>query len=648
MATLNSRIPEGPVAEKWTNYKAHQKLVNPKNKRKLDVIIVGTGLAGASAAASLGEMGFKVKNFCIQDSPRRAHSIAAQGGINAAKNYQNDGDSVYRLFYDTVKGGDYRAREANVYRLAEVSANIIDQCVAQGVPFAREYGGMLANRSFGGAQVSRTFYAKGQTGQQLLLGAYSSLMCQVNAGTVELYTRYEMLDVVIIDGRARGIIARNLVTGNIERFAAHAVVIGTGGYGNTYFLSTNAMGCNCSAAIACYRKGAFFANPSYVQIHPTCIPVHGDKQSKLTLMSESLRNDGRIWVPKKLEDAKRLQRGEIQGKDIPEADRDYYLERRYPAFGNLVPRDVASRAAKERCDKGFGVNNTGLAVFLDFSQAIEDFGKKEIEARYGNLFDMYEEITDESPYETPMQIFPAVHYTMGGIWVDYELMTTIKGLFAIGECNFSDHGANRLGASALMQGLADGYFVLPYTIQNYLADQITVPRFSTELPEFAEAEKAVKARIDRLFAIKGKRSVDSIHKELGHIMWEHVGMGRTKAGLEEGIKMIDALRKEFYTNLFVPGTTEGVNVELEKALRLEDFLLMGQLIANDALHREESCGGHFREEHQTEEGEAKRDDQNFFYVGCWEYQGADDKKPVLHKEPLEYEIIKVQTRNYKS
>ena len=648
MATLNSRIPEGPVAEKWTNYKAHQKLVNPKNKRKLDVIIVGTGLAGASAAASLGEMGFKVKNFCIQDSPRRAHSIAAQGGINAAKNYQNDGDSVYRLFYDTVKGGDYRAREANVYRLAEVSANIIDQCVAQGVPFAREYGGMLANRSFGGAQVSRTFYAKGQTGQQLLLGAYSSLMCQVNAGTVELYTRYEMLDVVIIDGRARGIIARNLVTGNIERFAAHAVVIGTGGYGNTYFLSTNAMGCNCSAAIACYRKGAFFANPSYVQIHPTCIPVHGDKQSKLTLMSESLRNDGRIWVPKKLEDAKRLQRGEIQGKDIPEADRDYYLERRYPAFGNLVPRDVASRAAKERCDKGFGVNNTGLAVFLDFSQAIEDFGKKEIEARYGNLFDMYEEITDESPYETPMQIFPAVHYTMGGIWVDYELMTTIKGLFAIGECNFSDHGANRLGASALMQGLADGYFVLPYTIQNYLADQITVPRFSTELPEFAEAEKAVKARIDRLFAIKGKRSVDSIHKELGHIMWEHVGMGRTKAGLEEGIKMIDALRKEFYTNLFVPGTTEGVNVELEKALRLEDFLLMGQLIANDALHREESCGGHFREEHQTEEGEAKRDDANFFYVGCWEYQGADDKKPVLHKEPLEYEIIKVQTRNYKS
>lgn len=478
MAILNSRIPEGPVAEKWTNYKAHQKLVNPKNKRKLDIIVVGTGLAGASAAASLGEMGFKVKNFCIQDSPRRAHSIAAQGGINAAKNYQNDGDSVYRLFYDTVKGGDYRAREANVYRLAEVSNAIIDQCVAQGVPFAREYGGMLANRSFGGAQVSRTFYAKGQTGQQLLLGAYSSLMRQVHAGTVELYTRYEMLDLVIIDGRARGIIARNLVTGQLERFAAHAVVIGTGGYGNTYFLSTNAMGCNASAAIACYRKGAVFANPSYVQIHPTCIPVHGDKQSKLTLMSESLRNDGRIWVPKKLEDAKACQEGRLQGKDIPEEDRDYYLERRYPAFGNLVPRDVASRAAKERCDKGFGVNATGLAVYLDFSQAIRDFGRDEIAARYGNLFDMYEEITDESPYETPMQIFPAIHYTMGGIWVDYELMTTVKGLFAIGECNFSDHGANRLGASALMQGLADGYFVLPYTIQNYLADQITVPRFS--------------------------------------------------------------------------------------------------------------------------------------------------------------------------
>ena len=648
MAILNSRIPEGPVAEKWTNYKAHQKLVNPKNKRKLDIIVVGTGLAGASAAASLGEMGFKVKNFCIQDSPRRAHSIAAQGGINAAKNYQNDGDSVYRLFYDTVKGGDYRAREANVYRLAEVSNAIIDQCVAQGVPFAREYGGMLANRSFGGAQVSRTFYAKGQTGQQLLLGAYSSLMRQVHAGTVELYTRYEMLDLVIIDGRARGIIARNLITGKLERFAAHAVVIGTGGYGNTYFLSTNAMGCNASAAIACYRKGALFANPSYVQIHPTCIPVHGDKQSKLTLMSESLRNDGRIWVPKKLEDAKACQEGRLQGKDIPEEDRDYYLERRYPAFGNLVPRDVASRAAKERCDKGFGVNNTGLAVYLDFSQAIRDFGRDEIAARYGNLFDMYEEITDESPYETPMQIFPAIHYTMGGIWVDCELMTTVNGLFAIGECNFSDHGANRLGASALMQGLADGYFVLPYTIQNYLADQITVPRFSTELPEFEATEKHVRERIERLFAIKGKRSVDSIHKELGHIMWEYVGMGRTKEGLEKALTLFKELRKTFFTDLFIPGTPEGVNVELEKALRLEDFILMGELVANDALHREESCGGHFREEHQTEEGEAKRDDENFFYVGCWEYQGDDDKAPVLSKEPLEYEIIKVQTRNYKS
>ena len=648
MAILNSRIPEGPVAEKWTNYKAHQKLVNPKNKRKLDIIVVGTGLAGASAAASLGEMGFKVKNFCIQDSPRRAHSIAAQGGINAAKNYQNDGDSVYRLFYDTVKGGDYRAREANVYRLAEVSNAIIDQCVAQGVPFAREYGGMLANRSFGGAQVSRTFYAKGQTGQQLLLGAYSSLMRQVHLGTVELYTRYEMLDLVIIDGRARGIIARNLITGELERFAAHAVVIGTGGYGNTYFLSTNAMGCNASAAIACYRKGAVFANPSYVQIHPTCIPVHGDKQSKLTLMSESLRNDGRIWEPKKLEDAKACQEGRLQGKDIPEEDRDYYLERRYPAFGNLVPRDVASRAAKERCDKGFGVNNTGLAVYLDFSQAIRDFGRDEIAARYGNLFDMYEEITDESPYETPMQIFPAIHYTMGGIWVDYELMTTVNGLFAIGECNFSDHGANRLGASALMQGLADGYFVLPYTIQNYLADQITVPRFSTELPEFEATEKHVRERIERLFAIKGKRSVDSIHKELGHIMWEYVGMGRTKEGLEKALTLFKELRKTFFTDLFIPGTPEGVNVELEKALRLEDFILMGELVANDALHREESCGGHFREEHQTEEGEAKRDDENFFYVGCWEYQGDDDKAPVLSKEPLEYEIIKVQTRNYKS
>ena len=656
---IDSKIPEGPVAEKWTNYKAHQKLVNPANKRRLDVIVVGTGLAGASAAASLGEMGFRVYNFCIQDSPRRAHSIAAQGGINAAKNYQNDGDSVYRLFYDTVKGGDYRAREANVYRLAEVSNAIIDQCVAQGVPFAREYGGMLANRSFGGAQVSRTFYAKGQTGQQLLLGAYSALSCQVNAGTVKLYTRYEMMDLVMIDGRARGIIARNLVTGKLERFSAHAVVIATGGYGNAYFLSTNAMGCNCSAAMQCYRKGAWFANPANVQIHPTCIPVHGDKQSKLTLMSESLRNDGRIWVPKKIEDAKALQAGTKKGSDIPEEDRDYYLERRYPAFGNLVPRDVASRAAKERCDKGFGVNNTGLAVFLDFSESIERLGINVVLQRYGNLFDMYEEITDVNPgelakeingvkYYNPMMIYPAIHYTMGGIWVDYELQTSVKGLFAIGECNFSDHGANRLGASALMQGLADGYFVLPYTIQNYLADQITVPRFSTDLPEFAAAEKDVNDRIDHLMNIKGKKSVDSIHKELGHVMWEYVGMGRTEEGLKTGLARLKDIRKEFESNLFIPGSKEGVNIELEKALRLNDFITMGELIAYDALNRNESCGGHFREEYQTEEGEAKRDDENYFYVACWEYQGSDEKAPVLYKEPLVYEAIKVQTRNYKS
>ena len=656
---IDSKIPEGPIAEKWTNYKAHQRLVNPKNKLKLDVIVVGTGLAGASAAASLGEMGFNILNFCIQDSPRRAHSIAAQGGINAAKNYQNDGDSIYRLFYDTVKGGDYRAREANVYRLAEVSNNIIDQCVAQGVPFAREYGGTLANRSFGGAQVSRTFYAKGQTGQQLLLGAYSALSRQVGAGTVKLYTRYEMLDVVLVDGRARGIIAKNLVTGKLERFAAHAVVIATGGYGNTYFLSTNAMACNVTAAMSCYRKGAMFANPAYVQIHPTCIPVHGDKQSKLTLMSESLRNDGRIWVPKKLEDAKALQAGTKKGSDIPEEDRDYYLERRYPAFGNLVPRDVASRAAKERCDHGFGVNNTGLAVFLDFSESIERLGLDVVRQRYGNLFDMYEEITDVNPgelareingvkYYNPMMIYPAIHYTMGGIWVDYELQTSIKGLFAIGECNFSDHGANRLGASALMQGLADGYFVLPYTIQNYLADQITVPRFSTDLPEFAEAEKAVQDKIDHLMNIKGKKSVDSIHKELGRVMWEYVGMGRTAEGLKTGLAKLKDIRKEFETELFIPGSKEGLNVELDKAFRLNDFITMGELIAYDALNRNESCGGHFREEYQTEEGEAKRDDENFFYVACWEYQGSDDKAPVLYKEPLVYEAIKVQTRNYKS
>lgn len=654
---LDSKIPEGPVAEKWSNYKAHQRLVNPKNKLKLDVIVVGTGLAGASAAASLGEMGFTVYNFCIQDSPRRAHSIAAQGGINAAKNYQNDGDSIYRLFYDTVKGGDYRAREANVYRLAEVSNSIIDQCVAQGVPFAREYGGMLANRSFGGAQVSRTFYAKGQTGQQLLLGAYSALSKQVHDGRVKLYTRYEMEDVVIVNDRARGIIAKNLVTGKLERFSANAVVIATGGYGNAYFLSTNAMGCNCTAAVQCYRKGAFFANPAFVQIHPTCIPVHGDKQSKLTLMSESLRNDGRIWVPKNIEDAKALQEGTKKGSDIPEEERDYYLERRYPAFGNLVPRDVASRAAKERCDHGFGVNNTGLAVFLDFSESINRLGIDVIRQRYGNLFDMYEEITDVNPgelakeingvkYYNPMMIYPAIHYTMGGIWVDYELQTTIRGLFAIGECNFSDHGANRLGASALMQGLADGYFVLPYTIQNYLSDQIQVPRFSTDLPEFVEAEKAVKARIARLMNIKGKRSVDSIHKELGRIMVDYVGMGRNKAGLETALEKIEEVKKEFYTNVRIPGEANTLNVELEKALRVEDFLEIGKLMALDALNREESCGGHFREEYQTEEGEAKRDDEHFMYVSCWKYQG-EDKKPELLKEELKYEAIKVQQRNYK-
>lgn len=664
MSPADSKIPEGPIAEKWTNYKAHQKLVNPANKRKLDVIVVGTGLAGASAASTLAEMGFNVLNFCIQDSPRRAHSIAAQGGINAAKNYQNDGDSVYRLFYDTVKGGDYRAREANVYRLAEVSNNIIDQCVAQGVPFAREYGGLLANRSFGGAQVSRTFYAKGQTGQQLLLGAYSSLNRQIHLGKVKSYNRYEMHELVLIkdkDGveRARGIIAKNLVTGKFERFAAHAVVIATGGYGNAYFLSTNAMGCNCSAAMACYRKGAYFANPAFVQIHPTCIPVHGDKQSKLTLMSESLRNDGRIWVPKKLEDAKKLQNGEIKGSDIPEEDRDYYLERRYPAFGNLVPRDVASRAAKERCDAGYGVNNTGLAVFLDFSEAINRLGIDVVRQRYGNLFDMYEEITDVNPgefareengvnYYNPMMIFPAIHYTMGGIWVDYELQTSVKGLFAIGECNFSDHGANRLGASALMQGLADGYFVLPYTIQNYLSDQITVPHFRTDTPEFDAAEKKCVEAEERLMNIKGTRSVDSIHKELGHIMWEYVGMARDKEGLELALQKLKEIRKTFDTDLFIPGTTDGMNVELDKAFRLNDFITMGELVAYDALNRNESCGGHFRTEYQTPEGEALRDDKDYFYVACWEYEGSDEKAPELIKEPLHYEAIKVQTRNYKS
>ncbi|MDR1160932.1 MAG: fumarate reductase/succinate dehydrogenase flavoprotein subunit, partial [Tannerellaceae bacterium] len=589
---------------------------------------------------------FNVLNFCIQDSPRRAHSIAAQGGINAAKNYQNDGDSVYRLFYDTIKGGDYRAREANVYRLAEVSNSIIDQCVAQGVPFAREYGGLLDNRSFGGAQVSRTFYARGQTGQQLLLGAYSALSRQIGLNKVKMYTRHEMVDVVKIGGRARGIIAQNLITGELERFSAHAVVIATGGYVNTFFLSTNAMASNVSAAWQCYKKGAYFANPCMVQIHPTCIPVHGEFQSKLTLMSESLRNDGRIWVPKKKEDAEAIRAGKLKPTQIKEEDRDYYLERRYPAFGNLVPRDVASRAAKERCDAGFGVGG-GQAVYLDFAEAIGRLGKNVVEARYGNLFQMYEKIVDDNPYETPMMIYPALHYAMGGLWVDYELMTSVPGLFAIGEANFSDHGANRLGASALMQGLADGYFVLPYTIQNYLADQIQVPRFSTDLPEFEEAEQQAKERIDRLMSIRGKRSVDSIHKELGHIMWDHVGMARNADGLKEAIGMLKQLKKEFWSNVRIPGKAGDLNIELDKALRLADFIEIGELMAHDAYDRAESCGGHFREEYQTPDGEALRRDDQFSYVSCWEYQG-EDKDPVMNKEPLDYEFVLRQQRNYKN
>ena len=643
---LDSKIPAGELSQKWSNHKAAIKVVSPANKRKLDVIIVGTGLGGASAAASLGELGYNVKVFCIQDSPRRAHSIAAQGGINAAKNYQNDNDSVYRLFYDTIKGGDYRAREANVYRLAEVSNLIIDQCVAQGVPFAREYGGLLANRSFGGAQVSRTFYARGQTGQQLLLGAYAALNKEIAAGSVKSYPRHEMLDIVVEDGEAKGIIARNLVTGEIERHGAHAVVIATGGYGNVFFLSTNAMASNGSAAFQCYRKGAGFANPCFTQIHPTCIPKHGDQQSKLTLMSESLRNDGRIWVPKKLEDVKALRAGQKQPSEIAEEDRDYYLERRYPAFGNLVPRDVASRAAKERCDAGFGVNETGLAVFLDFKTAIERLGKDIIKQRYGNLFDMYEEITDVSPYEQPMQIFPAVHYTMGGIWVDYNLMTTIPGLYAIGEANFSDHGANRLGASALMQGLADGYFVLPYTIGDYLSKKIQAPKVKTDTKAFAEAEAQVKERIAKLMSINGKQSVDDIHKKLGHIMWENVGMARTKESLERAIAAIQALRKEFWKDVKVVGKADDFNVELEKALRLADFLELGELMARDALNREESCGGHFRSEHQTEEGEALRHDDKFAYAAVWEYKG-EDTAPEMTQEPLEYEFTHRAQRNYK-
>ncbi len=646
MATLNSKIPSGSLETKWKEYKAHQNLVNPANKRKFDIIIVGTGLAGASAAASLGEMGFNVKSFCYQDSPRRAHSIAAQGGINASKNYPNDGDSVYRLFYDTIKGGDYRAREANVYRLAEVSGPIIDQCVAQGVPFAREYGGQLDNRSFGGAQVSRTFFARGQTGQQLLLGAYSSLNRQIKLGNVKVYSRTEMLDLVVIEGRARGIVTRNLITGEVESHFGHAVILASGGYGNVFFLSTNAMGSNSSGAWQCYKKGAFFANPCFTQIHPTCIPVHGDYQSKLTLMSESLRNDGRIWVPKNKEDVEKLRKGSLKPKDIKEENRDYYLERRYPAFGNLVPRDVASRAAKERCDAGYGVGTTGLAVFLDFATAIQRLGKSVIEERYGNLFQMYDKIVDENPYENAMMIYPAVHYTMGGIWVDYELQTTIPGLFAAGEANFSDHGANRLGASALMQGLADGYFVLPYTIQNYLADQLKVPRMKTDAPEFKEAEKAVKERLQKLMSIKGKQSVDSIHKKLGKIMWDYVGMARNKEGLGKAIKMIQELRKEFWADVRIPGELNGMNLELEKATRVADFLELGELMARDALNREESCGGHFREEYQTPEGEALRNDEQFKYVAAWQYT-AVDKEPVLNKEPLDYEFIEVKQRNYK-
>jgi len=644
--TLNSKIPAGKVAEKWTKYKAEQNLVNPANKRKLDIIVVGTGLGGAAAAASLGELGFKVKNFCYSDSPRRAHSIAAQGGINAAKNYQNDGDSIYRLFYDTVKGGDYRAREANVYRLAEVSNDIIDQCVSQGVPFARDYGGYLDNRSFGGALVSRTFYARGQTGQQLLLGAYGSLNRQIAAGNVTMHVRTEMMDLVIVDGKARGIVTRDLVSGELNTHFGHAVVLATGGYGNVYFLSTNAMGSNGSAAVKAYKKGAVMANPAFVQIHPTCIPVHGESQSKLTLMSESLRNDGRIWVPSEKEDAEKIRKGQLKPTDLPEEKRDYYLERRYPAFGNLVPRDVASRAAKERCDAGFGVG-TGQAVYLDFKHAIERLGQSTIKARYGNLFQMYEKIVDENPYETPMMIYPAIHYTMGGTWVDYELQTSIPGLFSIGEANFSDHGANRLGASALMQGLADGYFVLPFTIQNYLADQIGVARMNPdEVLEFKKVKEDTKALIDRLFAIKGKRSVDSFHKELGLIMWDHVGMGRTAEGLKEGIVKIKKLREEFWKDVRIPGRDDMINPELEKACRLADFLELGELMAQDALHRNESCGGHFREEYKTPEGEALRDDENFMYVAAWEYQGTE-KPAKLNKESLNYEAIEVKTRNYK-
>jgi succinate dehydrogenase / fumarate reductase flavoprotein subunit len=656
---IDSKIPSGPLDDKWTDYKGHVNLVNPANKRKIEVIVVGTGLAGASAAASLGELGYKVKAYCFQDSPRRAHSIAAQGGINAAKNYQNDGDSVFRLFYDTVKGGDYRSREANVHRLSEVSVNIIDQCVAQGVPFAREYGGLLSNRSFGGTQVQRTFYAAGQTGQQLLIGAYQALERQVALGNVKMYTRHEMLDVVVIDGKARGIITRNLISGELERHFGHAVLLCTGGYGNVFYLSTNAMGSNVTAAWKAHKKGALFANPCFTQIHPTCIPVSGDHQSKLTLMSESLRNDGRIWAPKKQNDTRK-------GNEIPDDQRDYYLERRYPAFGNLVPRDVASRAAKERCDAGYGVGSSKQAVFLDFAAAIERYGKIEcgihgkenasqeviialgkdvVKEKYGNLFDMYQKITGENPYEQPMRIYPAVHYTMGGLWVDYELQTNIPGLFALGEANFSDHGANRLGASALMQGLADGYFVIPYTVGNYLAGEIRTNTIPTDNPAFVETEKAVADRIEKLMNIKGTQTVESFHKRLGKIMWEKCGMARNAAGLQEAITEIQQLKKEFWSDLKIPGDILSMNPELDKANRVADFIELGELMCKDALNRNESCGGHFREESQTEDGEAKRDDANYAYVSAWELKGDSDWE--LHKEMLEFEVAKPSQRSYK-
>ena len=663
--SLNSKIPSGPLADKWTQYKSTIPLVAPNNKRKLEIIVVGSGLAGAAAAASLGELGYKVKCFTFHDSPRRAHSIAAQGGINAAKNYQNDGDSVYRLFYDTIKGGDYRSREANVYRLAECSVDIIDQCVAQGVPFAREYGGLLENRSFGGVQVSRTFYARGQTGQQLLIGAYQSLSRQIALGTVQMFNRHEMLDLVIVDGKARGIIARNLLTGEIERHGAHAVALGTGGYGNVFYLSTNAMMCNVTAAWRSVKRGAYMANPCFTQIHPTCIPVSGDYQSKLTLMSESLRNDGRVWVPKKKEDAQAIQQGKMKGVSIPESDRDYFLERRYPAFGNLVPRDVASRAAKVECDKGHGVSPTGLAVFLDFSAAIERYGRGEanmqgnhnptkeetitlgekvVSDKYGNLFEMYEKITGDNPYKEPMKIYPAVHYTMGGLWVDYNLETNISGLFAMGECNFSDHGANRLGASALMQGLADGYFVIPYTIGTFLANEISTPKINVDSQEFRDAEASVKERINKLLSVNGSQSVESFHRRLGKIMWDNCGMARHAEGLTKGRQEIRALRDEFWNDVFVPGTNNEYNPELEKALRVADFMELGELMMLDALNRNESCGGHFREESVTSDGEAKRNDAEYAYVACWEWY---ENEPRLFKEMLHFENVELKTRSYK-